>query len=165
MSLIMCVTLAHIYYYVIWHRVDRCTYPRCALMRRTNRWLQSIHRRGRRWWCAQAHRPYVSALCIATRATMPRHVVRSATPVFGTAHSLYVSSICATSVQCYEGVLGDRYLVRRRGMCVVIRMYLDIRVFPLGGRETRAGALVSATSHAPAYMSRNFYFTLMPGTA
>ena len=29
----MCVALAHIYHYGIWHRVSRCTYPRCALLR------------------------------------------------------------------------------------------------------------------------------------
>ena len=51
-------------------------------------------------------------------------------------------------------------------MCVVIRAYLDTRVFPVGGgREARAGTLAPATKHAPAYMSLNFYFTLVPDTA
>ena len=29
----ICVALAHIYHYGIWHHVSRCTYPRCALLR------------------------------------------------------------------------------------------------------------------------------------
>ena len=31
----MCVALAHVYHNGIWHRVSRCTYPRCALLRDT----------------------------------------------------------------------------------------------------------------------------------
>ena len=52
-------------------------------------------------------------------------------------------------------------------MCVVIRTHLDTRFFPRGGRgrEACAGTLAPATKHAPAYMSLNFYFTLVPDTA
>ena len=61
----------------------------------------------------------------------------------------------------------NRYVVHRHVMCVVIRAYLDARFFPVGGggREARAGTLAPATKHAPAYISLNFYFTLVPDTA
>ena len=49
----------------------------------------------------------------------------------------------------------DRYLVHRHGMCVVIRMYVGIRVSLLGGAgEAPAGALAPATMHAPAYITQ-----------
>ena len=34
-----------------------------------------------------------------------------------------------------------------------------------GGREARAGMLAPATKYAPAYMSLNFHFTLVPDIA
>ena len=62
----------------------------------------------------------------------------------------------------------DRYVVHRHVMRVVIRAYLDTRFFSVGGgrrREARAGTLAPATTHAPAYMSLNISFTLVPDTA
>ena len=72
-----------------------------------------------------------------------------------------------TCIAAVRGFLVDRYVVHRHVVCVVIRTHLDTSFFPVGGeeREARAGTLAPATKHAPAYMSLNFYFTLVPDTA
>lgn len=87
--------------------------------------------------------------------------------VLGTAGSLYVSSICGTSVQLHEEGLVDRYLVHRHILRGGIRMYLGTRVLPLRSAErgARAGALAPAKRYAPTYMPLTLYFTLTPGTA
>ena len=88
-----------------------------------------MHRRGRRWWCASAHHPYLSVTCIAPvrgflveRYVVHRHVM-----------CLVIRAHLDTRFFPVRGV--GRYVVHRHVMCVVIRAYLDTRFFPVGVDE------------------------------
>ena len=142
----MCVGLAHIYHYGIWHGVSRCTYPRCAQQRKASRWLLSMHRRGQWWWCAPS--PRITSRWLMSLRRRGRRWWCTPAP------NPHVSASCVVAVR---GVLVDRYVVHRHVMFVVIRTYLGMRFFPVGwgGGE----------KHAPAYMSLNLYFTMVPDTS
>ena len=86
-----------------------------------------MHRRGRRWWCASAHHPYLTCIAAVRGFLVERYVVHRHVMC------IVIRTYLDTSFFPVGGI--DRYVVHRHVMCVVIRTHLDKRFFPVGADE------------------------------